>query len=65
MLVEINPIDWKQIVLDLRIAGVDSVQVSKMIGVHKGTIQNMIRGHEPRYSLGEAILKIHKKHCGS
>jgi hypothetical protein len=66
MLVDIEPIEplnWRQIILDLRGAGIDSGQVSRMTGLDKSAIQNMVRGHEPRHSLGEVILKIHQKHC--
>ena len=61
----IIPVDWRKIVLELRGAGVDSGQVSRMTGLDKSAIQNMVRGHEPRHSLGEVILKIHQKHCNN
>lgn len=58
-------INWPDILGDLRDAGYSGYRVAAMMGISWSTVYGwIIENKEPRYSMGEALLTLHTRHCG-
>lgn len=58
-------IDWQQVVLNLRKAGLPCSAVARRIGRDPCVIQRLARGekNEPLWSVGMALLDLHLDFC--
>lgn len=58
-------VDWQQIVLNLRRAGISNKFIYAQTGIHDTTVSHYVRGtaREPTFSRGLALLKLHHKFC--
>ena len=57
----VKKIEWGVLILQLRNAGVSSAELARLCGSTPETIMFYVRTNgQPRYSIGEAILQIHK-----
>jgi hypothetical protein len=52
--------DWPRILLDLRMVKVPTSKVAELVNRDQKTIQCLMNGVEPKHSVGEAILEIHR-----
>lgn len=58
-------VDWQQIILNLRSAGMTYKEISNRIGVDAQTIGHLARMeiYEPKFSKGLALLNLHYDKC--
>ena len=58
-------VDWSQIALNLRSAGVSAKYIMRQTGISDKTLGNWrnARVGEPTFSRGLALLKLHRKFC--
>lgn len=59
--------DWKQLVLEIKGAGMTQEQIADFIGVSAGTLSELINGKiiEPRWSRGDALIALHRDKCAA
>lgn len=57
-------VDWSQIMVDLHNHGCSAYRVSLIIGVAQTTVYNWLKGGQPRYAYGRALLRLHSARCG-
>jgi hypothetical protein len=59
-------IPWHSIFLDLQEQGVTPSIICELIGIEWSSLQRLKSSTttEPRHSLGEALLKLHRRYCG-
>ena len=64
---EIPPprMDWTQIMVDLHNAGCTAYRVHLVLGVAGTTVRNWVKGGEPGYGYGRALLRLHARVCGA
>lgn len=57
--------DWKQLVADIKAAGMTQEQIATEIGVSVGSLSELINGKigEPKWSRGDALIVLHQKMC--
>lgn len=55
--------DWKKIITDIMAAGITQPQIAKQCGCSQATVSELATGatSQPRYSLGAALLVLHKR----
>ncbi len=60
-------VDWQQLALDIRHAGVPLRTASRRIGENTGFVSQLARGEvrEPKFSQGMALLDLHVDVCGA
>jgi hypothetical protein len=58
-------IDWAQVMIDLYDRGCNAHRVSIILGVSPCTSRNWMKGGEPGYGNGRALLRLHSRMCGS
>jgi hypothetical protein len=64
--VHVNPltINWSKCLLNLRMAGVTTAEISARTKIDPDTIRNFLRGKsEPRFTAGMIILDLHFLRC--
>jgi len=56
--------DWEQIFIDFDDNGINPVILMELTGLAYTTIQSIkYRGSEPKHSIGESLLKLHRRYC--
>lgn len=57
--------DWKQLVADIKAAGMTQEQIACEIGISVGSLSELINGKigEPKWSRGDALIALHQKLC--
>lgn len=55
---------WAQILDDLRAADLRLSTIAELVGIERSTLQHYTKGHEPRESVGRALLEAHERYCG-
>ncbi len=60
---EVIRIDWPRILLDLRMADWPTRKVARELDLPRGSVQALMYGCEPRYSVGDALVRLHKEIC--
>lgn len=58
-------INWAQIMVDLHNAGCTANRVACHLKVAHCTTYNWVKGGEPKYGSGRALLRLHAHYCGS
>ena len=58
-------IDWRQVLEDLRLNGCTPYRVHLTLGADISTVQNWLKGGEPGYGYGRALLRLHAMYCGA
>lgn len=55
--------DWKQIISELQARGYTQPQIARYCGCGQASISDLATGKtsQPRYSLGELLLQLHRK----
>ena len=56
--------NWKQLLTDLKTAGVNQAQIAQEAGCSQPTISDLFSGklEMPRWAIGVALIDLHKKH---
>lgn len=64
---DIDPpkVDWTQIMVDLHNHGCTAYRVHITLGVADTTVRNWVKGGEPGYGYGRALLRLHARICGA
>jgi len=58
-------IDWPVVIADMRDAGLTYLDMTDLLGIPWATFAQYRRhGSEPRHSVGQAILLLHRRTCG-
>lgn len=60
----IEPIEipnWKQLLIDLSNSGYSIRRMARIMKIPSTSLQAMKKGHQPRYHIGLAIIKLHEK----
>lgn len=59
--------DWNLIISDIKASGMTQEQIAEVIGVSVGTMSELLNGKvtEPKWSRGDALLKLHQDRCAS
>lgn len=60
---ELTRIDWPRILFDLRHAKMRHVAVARELNVSPSNLYNWLNGSEPPWSMGDALLRLHRQHC--
>jgi transcriptional regulator with XRE-family HTH domain len=57
--------DWDTVISDIKKSGYTQEQIAEAIGVSAGTISELRSGkvNDPRWSSGDALLKLHAECC--
>lgn len=58
-------INWAQIMVDLYERGCGANRAASIVGVSEHTARNWMKGGEPGYGNGRALLRLHSRICGS
>ena len=58
-----QPRNWFRLLADLNHAGVTNQDVAEILGVAKNSVYGWKMGADPGHSLGEALLKLHRRKC--
>ena len=58
-------IDWARIVADLLEHHCSGYRVRITLGVADCTVRNWMKGGEPGYGYGRALLRLHSRICGA
>ena len=58
-------LNWSQVMVDLNDAGWTVNRVSTAIGVSYCAAYNWMKGGEPGYGYGRALLRLHAQVCGA
>jgi hypothetical protein len=53
-------IPWPQLIADLHSAGLCNCEIARRLNVSETAVRHWIRGSEPRYSRGTALIELHK-----
>ena len=56
-------ISWDQIFTDLKQNDVRPCHIAELIDIPGSSLQRIMQGIEPRYSIGVSILKLHSRYC--
>ena len=58
--------DWKIIIQELQDSGLTQMQIADACGTGQSHISSLARGAriEPRHSLGERLLRLHRERAG-
>jgi hypothetical protein len=57
-------IDWSKLMLELRAKGFSPNRVATTLGVSHVATLNWLKGGEPKYGNGSALLELHRRECG-
>lgn len=57
-------VQWRNILSDLRSAGVSGYRLASVMLISRSTVQKWEQGAEPSHSYGAAILEVHERFCG-
>ncbi len=57
-------IQWDVIISDIGKNGVNSFQVSNLLGLSWSTFQSLLKGSEAKHSIGVSLLTLHTRYCG-
>jgi hypothetical protein len=57
-------IEWRDVLADLRGAGVSGYRLANILLATASTVQGWRKGSEPCHSYGVAILEVHTRFCG-
>lgn len=57
-------LDWQRIMRDLSLKGCSGYRVGTILGVADSTVRNWLKGGEPGYGYGCALLALHTEYCG-
>ena len=57
-------LNWAGILEDIRASGCSIYKAAKTLGRPETTVWSWMRGVEPSYSNGAALLKLHAECCG-
>jgi hypothetical protein len=57
--------DWAQVMVDLHNNGCTAYRVHLTLGVSDTTARNWMKGGEPGYGYGRALLRLHSAYCGA
>ena len=57
-------LNWAGIIEDIRNSGCSVYKAAKRLGRPETTVWSWMRGTEPSYSNGAALLKLHAECCG-
>lgn len=63
--IPIPRLDWAQIMVDLHNAGCSANRVASHLGAAQCTAYNWVKGGEPKYGYGRALLRLHAQYCGA
>lgn len=58
-------VDWSQIMVDLHDNGCTAYRVALILCVADCTARNWIKGGEPGYGYGRALIRLHSAYCGA
>jgi len=58
-------VDWAQIMVDLHNAGCTAYRVAITLCVADCTARNWLKGGEPGYGYGRALIRLHSAYCGA
>ena len=58
-------VDWAKILEDLQNNGCSPYRVSNLLMVADCTVRNWLKGGEPGYGKGRALLRLHSAYCGA
>ena len=58
-------VDWSRIMADLLEHHCSGYRVRITLGVADCTVRNWIKGGEPHYGYGRALLRLHSRYCGA
>ena len=56
-------ISWDQIFDDLKQHDVRPCKIAELIDIPGSSLQRIMQGIEPRFSIGVSILKLHSRYC--
>lgn len=56
---------WRDVLADLRAAGVSGYRLAAIMLISRSTVQHWEGGGEPSHSYGAAILEVHRRFCGA
>lgn len=58
--IHVEPVNWGQVLDELKLAGYSQYFVAKALGRHWNTVEGW-REHEPRHADGQALLTLHMR----
>lgn len=58
-------VDWAQIMADLHNHGCTAYRVAITLAVADCTARNWMKGGEPGYGYGRALIRLHSAYCGA
>lgn len=58
-------VDWAQIMVDLHNNGCTAYRVALTLCVADCTARNWVKGGEPGYGYGRALIRLHSAYCGA
>lgn len=50
--------DWSEVINGLKVAGYSLPELERLLGIPKSTLADVTKGAEPRYYIGEAVLRF-------
>ena len=58
-------VPWNRVLCDLMDSGLTASAICELIDVQWSSLQRWRDGTDPKHSIGNAILRLHKRHCGA
>lgn len=57
--------DWKTLIAEIRATDMKQDEIGRAVGVSQASISDLANGNikEPKFSLGQALVSLHRKRC--